>query len=106
MSKEGSSEDIPCFILIRLCILLAEVAVCEFIFLDETVYKEIKRRLYVVTETANSKPKNRGITDISTASMSRKNATASTSIAGTDDVSKMQIFQSNLRFKYIQGDTS
>ncbi|KAI4467726.1 condensin [Holotrichia oblita] len=63
--------------------ILSEVAVCQLSFLDETVYKEIKRRLYVATEKANTKNK-RNVKDYSTASSSRRNATTSASII-TDD---------------------
>ncbi|KAI4467731.1 condensin [Holotrichia oblita] len=83
LSNTEQTDALPCFLLIRLCVLLAEVAVCQLSFLDETVYKEIKRRLYVATEKANTKNK-RNVKDYSTASSSRRNATTSASII-TDD---------------------
>ncbi|GJQ87930.1 hypothetical protein Trydic_g1193 [Trypoxylus dichotomus] len=65
---------------------IAEVAICQLTFLDETVYKEIKRRLRVTVEKASTKSKNkRNVQDFSSASWSRKNAATSTSTFLTED---------------------
>ncbi|KRT80719.1 hypothetical protein AMK59_5059, partial [Oryctes borbonicus] len=83
---EEGQRHIPCFILIRLCILLAEVAIGQLSFLDETVYKEIKRRLHVTLEKASTKSKTkRNVQDFSSASWSRKNANTSTFAVTAED---------------------
>lgn len=86
------ANDLPYFILIRLCSFLGELAICQLSFLDETVYKEIKRRLYVTAEKHNSKGRNAAKNkNVSSASLSRRNANTNSSTI-VDDVSKKHFF--------------
>lgn len=48
-------EEQPCFVIIRLIQLFGEVAIKQFNFLDEQIYKEMKRRNYILENKKNNK---------------------------------------------------
>lgn len=55
---ESNEGTLTCFMLIRIIHLFGEIAIRQFHYLDENIYKEMKRRNYVLE---NKKNKNRGL---------------------------------------------
>lgn len=53
--KNAQSEEVDTFLIIRLCQLLGLVAIRQLDFLDDTVYKELKRRNNIREERKENK---------------------------------------------------
>lgn len=55
IQKELSNQDnkLPCFVIIRLIHLFGEIAIRHYHFLDENVYKELKRRNHILQNRKN-----------------------------------------------------
>lgn len=86
---QDSSDSIEVFILIRLCQMLGEISLKFLIYLDSTVYREIKRRKYLKTE--KKKTKDKKVVAVS-ASTSKRNESMISAISSMPEVTQYDFF--------------
>lgn len=76
-AEESETKDVDSFVLIRFCVLLGELALRHYGYLDGTVYNELKRRAQEREEEKSHKKSNTRRSSTATEARKLLNSTVS-----------------------------